>query len=39
MRNNATPAHPNDALLEAPEAMLMINGVRTLLHYLNAKIR
>jgi hypothetical protein len=39
IRNNATPAHPNDALLEAPEAMLMINGVRTLLHYLNAKIR
>jgi hypothetical protein len=39
IRNNATPAHPNDALLEAPEAMLMINVVRTLLHYLNAKIR
>ena len=39
IRNNATPAHPNDALLAAPEAMLMINGVRTLLQYLNAKMR
>jgi Abortive infection C-terminus len=39
IRNNATPAHPNDAILEAPEAMLMINAVRTLLHYLNAKLR
>jgi hypothetical protein len=38
IRNNATPAHPNDALLEEPEAMLMINAVRTLLHYLNTKI-
>lgn len=39
IRNNATLAHPNDALLEAPEAMLMINSVRTLLQYLNAKLK
>ena len=38
IRNNATLAHPNDALLDAPEAMLMINAVRTLLQYLNARL-
>lgn len=38
IRNLASPAHPNATLLEEPEAMLMINAVRTILHYLNAKI-
>jgi hypothetical protein len=38
IRNHSTPAHPNGELLEEAEAMLMINGVKTLLHYLNAKI-
>ncbi|WP_089728787.1 abortive infection family protein [Candidatus Thiosymbion oneisti] len=37
LRNRATLAHPNDAVLDEPEAMLVINGVRTLLHYLNRK--
>jgi len=37
LRNQATLAHPNDALLEESEAMLVINSVRTLLHYLNNK--
>jgi hypothetical protein len=37
-RNKATLAHPNDAVLEEDDAMLVINGVRTLLHYLNAKV-
>jgi hypothetical protein len=38
LRNSATLAHPNEALLEEAEAMLVINSVRTLLHYLNAKL-
>lgn len=37
VRNNANVAHANAELLEAPEAMLCINAVRTMLHYLNAK--
>lgn len=39
LRNRATLAHPNDALLDEPEAMLIINSIRTLLHYLNSKLR
>jgi hypothetical protein len=39
LRNQATLAHPNDAVLEEAEAMLVINSVRTLLHYLNSKLR
>lgn len=38
IRNRASVAHPNDALLSAPEAHLVINCVRTLLHYLEAKL-
>jgi hypothetical protein len=38
VRNHASLAHPNDALLDDPEAMLVINTVRTLLHYVNAKL-
>jgi hypothetical protein len=38
IRNRASVAHPNDDLIDEPEAMLVINTVRTLLHYLNAKI-
>jgi len=35
LRNLASVAHPNEALLESPEAMLVINSVRSsLLHYL-----
>jgi hypothetical protein len=32
-------AHPNEDLLEEPEAMLAANAVRSLLHYLNMKLR
>jgi hypothetical protein len=39
VRNHATVAHPNEELLEDPEAMLVVNRVRTLLHYLNARTR
>ena len=31
LRNRASLAHPNTGLLEEPEAMLVINAVRTLL--------
>lgn len=39
LRNRATLAHPNESLLHEPEAMLVINSIRTLLHYLNDKLR
>jgi len=38
VRNNASLAHPNKQLIEEPEAMLVINVTRSLLHYFNAKI-
>jgi hypothetical protein len=38
LRNRASVAHPNKDLLEQPEAMLVINTVRTLLHYVNGKV-
>jgi hypothetical protein len=38
LRNNASVAHPNEALLDEPEAMLAINAARTILHYLDAKL-
>lgn len=38
IRNKASVAHPTDAVLQEPEAMLVINSVRTLLHYLDAKL-
>lgn len=39
LRNRASMAHPNANLLEEPEAMLAINTIRTLLHYLNARLQ
>ncbi len=39
VRNRASGAHPVDTVLQEPEAMLVINSVRTLLHYLDAKLR
>ncbi len=38
LRNQSSMAHPNDVLLDEPEAMLAINCVRTLLHYLNSRL-
>ncbi len=38
LRNNASVAHPNEILLDEPEAMLAINAARTILHYLDAKV-
>lgn len=39
LRNRASGAHPNELVLEEPEAMLIINSVNTLLHYLDARFR
>jgi hypothetical protein len=39
VRNNASVAHPNDALIGEPEARLVINTVRSLLSYFEAKRR
>lgn len=36
IRNKSSLAHPNSSLLSEAEAMLVINTVRTLFHYLNA---
>jgi hypothetical protein len=39
VRNRASVAHPNPFLLPSEEAMLVINIARTLLHYLDSKLR
>lgn len=39
VRNRASGAHPNPAVLEEPEAMLIVNSVNTLLHYLDSRLR
>ncbi len=38
LRNNMSLAHPNEELMEEPEAMLVINAVRTIFHYLDGKL-
>jgi len=37
--NHHSMAHPNEALIGEPEASLTANAVKTLLHYLDAKLR
>ena len=37
IRNRATLAHPNELLLEGPEAMLFINLSRAVLAYIEVK--
>jgi hypothetical protein len=39
IRNRATLAHPNDLLLDAPEAMLYINLSRSVLAYIESKMK
>lgn len=39
VRNRASSAHPNELILQEAEAMLVINSVNTLLHYLDARLR
>jgi hypothetical protein len=34
----ASLAHPNECLIGEPEAMLVVNATRTILHYLDAKL-
>jgi len=38
IRNNASGAHPSSETLEEPEAMLTINAVRTIIHYLDRRL-
>lgn len=39
LRNRASLAHPSDQLLPDAEAMLTINSVRTVMHYLEKRMR
>lgn len=39
VRNNASVAHPNPELVSEPEAVVVINTVRTILNYLDTKFR
>jgi hypothetical protein len=39
LRNRGSVAHPNEELLDEAEAMLVVNAIRTLLHYLDSKLR
>lgn len=39
LRNNASVAHPNDDLLAADEARLLINVTRSVMHYIDAKLQ
>lgn len=38
VRNRSSLAHPTTELLEEPEALLFINAVRTMLHYLDRRV-
>ena len=37
LRNNASVAHPNEAIVPEPEAMYLVNLTRSLLHYIEMK--
>ena len=39
IRNQASVAHPNQNLLAEPEAMLVVNAARTILNYLEARLK
>lgn len=39
LRNRASVAHPNEVLLADAEAMLAINAVRTVLHFIDSKVQ
>ncbi len=39
VRNRHSMAHPSEELLDEPEALLAVNAVKSLLHYLNTKLR
>lgn len=37
LRNRASLAHPNEQLLDKPEADLILDSIHTLLHYINSR--
>jgi hypothetical protein len=39
LRNESSLAHPNKLLISDAEAMLVINCIRSIMHYLNSKLR
>ena len=39
IRNRASVAHPNEHLLEQPEALLVIDAARTIVNYVNRKLK
>jgi hypothetical protein len=39
LRNNASVAHPNEAVMPQAEAMFLINLIRSLLHFIEMKVR
>lgn len=39
VRNSDSMAHPTDELLQEAEAVLVLNSIRTLLHYIDARVR
>jgi hypothetical protein len=39
LRNHSSVAHPNPILLEEPEAMLVVNAARTILHYIESRLQ
>ena len=39
IRNQGSRAHPNEKVLEEPEAVLVVNAVRTVMTYLEAKLK
>lgn len=39
IRNRKSVAHPNASLLAEPEAILVVNAVRTILHYVDTKTK
>jgi len=39
VRNRHSMAHPSEELLDEPEALLAVNAVKSVLHYLNMKLR
>ncbi len=38
IRNRASVAHPNEEILDEPEAILIINAIRTLISYFDVKL-
>jgi hypothetical protein len=39
VRNNASVAHPNEEVVPEPEAMFLINAIRSILHYIEMKLK